>query len=75
MLVCASTCSCELGLIGKDERGWLNWLLDEVSRAELPLDANQHETWPLGISIDFSSILPVKIGKYKTHNICCKTFE
>jgi hypothetical protein len=62
VLLCASSCACEVGVLGKKDSGWVCWSMEDDSRAELPVDANQRETWPIGAVVDFSSAVPIKLG-------------
>uniref|UniRef100_A0A914XID8 Nucleoporin Nup159/Nup146 N-terminal domain-containing protein n=1 Tax=Plectus sambesii TaxID=2011161 RepID=A0A914XID8_9BILA len=61
VLLCASSCACEVGVLGKSDSGWMGWTMDDNARAELPVDANQRETWPIGAAIDLSSAVAIKL--------------
>uniref|UniRef100_A0A8R1XS57 Nucleoporin Nup159/Nup146 N-terminal domain-containing protein n=1 Tax=Onchocerca volvulus TaxID=6282 RepID=A0A8R1XS57_ONCVO len=63
LVLCSSSRSSEVAVLGKIDSEWKVWTLDDNGRIEMPLDAKHCETYPVGISIDVSSILPVKIGE------------
>lgn len=41
----------------------------------MPLDSEHCETFPVGVSIDVSSILPVKIGMLFAFNVLAQAAE
>ncbi|KAM3728472.1 Leucine carboxyl methyltransferase [Dirofilaria immitis] len=51
----------KVALLGKIDSEWKVWTLDDNGRIEMPLDAEHCETYPVGVSVDVSSVLPVKI--------------
>ena len=42
---------------------WERWSLEDSARAELPLTEDHDETYPAGIAVDFTSRLPIQLGK------------
>ncbi|KAM3728490.1 Nuclear pore complex protein [Dirofilaria immitis] len=61
LVLCSSSRSSEVALLGKIDSEWKVWTLDDNGRIEMPLDAEHCETYPVGVSVDVSSVLPVKI--------------
>ncbi|CAG9539547.1 unnamed protein product [Cercopithifilaria johnstoni] len=62
LVLCSSSRSSEIVVIGKIGSEWKIWTLDDNGRIEMPLDCEHRETFPIGVSIDISSVLPIKIG-------------
>ncbi|KAL3989949.1 hypothetical protein ACH3XW_29710 [Acanthocheilonema viteae] len=62
LVLCASSRSSEISVLGKIDSEWKVWTLDDNGRIEVPLDSEHRETFPVGVSIDISSVFPVKIG-------------
>ncbi|KAK9879386.1 hypothetical protein WA026_006456 [Henosepilachna vigintioctopunctata] len=63
ILIVASSNSMEVGVLALSGDSWVQWTLPDSARAELPLDENREETYPLGIAIDTSSVKPVPWGE------------
>ncbi|KAL3283257.1 hypothetical protein HHI36_006405 [Cryptolaemus montrouzieri] len=59
----ASSNSMEVGVLACTNDLWNQWSLPDSARAELPLDENREETYPIGIAIDTSSIKSVPWGE------------
>nr|CAD7206766.1 unnamed protein product [Timema douglasi] len=58
VLLAASANSMELGVLGlaSDQVSWMQWVLEDASRAELPLNsATREETYPVGVGLDTST--------------------
>uniref|UniRef100_A0A915PHC5 Anaphase-promoting complex subunit 4-like WD40 domain-containing protein n=1 Tax=Setaria digitata TaxID=48799 RepID=A0A915PHC5_9BILA len=62
LLLCSSSRSSEIAVLGKIGSEWKIWTLDDNGRIEMPLDSEHCETYPVGIAVDISSVLPAKIG-------------
>lgn len=64
-----------MAVIGKSDNEWKCWSLDDTARIELPLDKAHNESFPIGVCIDVSSTVPVKIGTWlselDTSSLCC----
>ncbi|VIO88800.1 Uncharacterized protein BM_BM9537 [Brugia malayi] len=74
LVLCSSSRSSEVTVLGKVGSEWKIWTLDDNGRIEMPLDSEHCETYPVGISIDFSSVLPVKIdNEYSMERPPCPT--
>ncbi|VDO26926.1 unnamed protein product [Onchocerca flexuosa] len=73
LVLCSSSRSSEIAVLGKIDSEWKVWTLDDNGRIEMPLDAKHCETYPVGISVDVSSILPVKIGVLFTLIVLAQT--
>lgn len=46
-------------MLGKINSEWKVWTLDDNGRIEVPLNSEHCETFPIGVSIDISSVHPV----------------
>lgn len=53
----------QVALLGKVENVWKCWQLDDVSRIETPLGIGGEESFPLGVCIDTSSQIAVKLSE------------
>nr|CAH7723711.1 unnamed protein product [Callosobruchus chinensis] len=64
ILMVASSNSTELGVLGmREENNWLQWILPDTARAELPLTANYQDAFPVGASFDTSPNRPLPWGE------------
>ncbi|XP_044751181.1 nuclear pore complex protein Nup214-like isoform X2 [Coccinella septempunctata] len=63
ILLVASANSMEVGVLSNVGETWTQYILPDSARAELPLDENQDETFPIGITMDTSSVKPVLWGE------------
>lgn len=52
----------QVAVLGKIDSEWKVWTLDDSGRIEVPLDSEHHESFPIGVCIDISSIPPAEIG-------------
>ncbi|VDM91768.1 unnamed protein product [Litomosoides sigmodontis] len=63
LVLCSSSRSSDVAVLGKIDSEWKVWTLDDSGRIEVPLDSEHHESFPIGVSIDLSSsIFPAEIG-------------
>lgn len=80
-MVAYSNCM-EVGIMGAEAEKWTQWILDDSSRAELPLSIKKQDTLPIGFAFDVGSIEPVPWGEsflppapflyvLSTHGIMC----
>ncbi|XP_066143152.1 nuclear pore complex protein Nup214 isoform X2 [Euwallacea fornicatus] len=54
ILMVASANSTEVGVLGCNGETWIQWVLTDTARAELPLSADHQETFPVGLTFDIS---------------------
>ena len=45
---------------------WVEWTQDDNSRAELPLDTESKERFPVGFDVAFSSVRSLSMGEAQT---------
>uniref|UniRef100_A0A0N4ULH1 ANAPC4_WD40 domain-containing protein n=1 Tax=Dracunculus medinensis TaxID=318479 RepID=A0A0N4ULH1_DRAME len=57
MVLVASSRSSEIAVIGKRNDKWKVWVMDDNERIELPVNKEYKESFPLGLAIDYSSII------------------
>ncbi|KAI8897287.1 hypothetical protein BC833DRAFT_594460 [Globomyces pollinis-pini] len=59
----ASTTSVDTGVIGTSEKNdWHNWCMEESLKVSMPIDSEDADTWPIGITIDYTSKVIVDEG-------------
>ena len=59
----ASSNSMEVGVLGFETDKWLQWILADTARAELPLSLSGKDTLPIGITLDKSSTNKFLLGE------------
>ncbi|GJQ67605.1 putative nuclear pore complex protein [Trypoxylus dichotomus] len=63
ILLVASSNSMEVGVLGFEKDIWRQWILTDAARAELPLNATNQDTLPIGLAFDTSSSQPLSWGE------------